>query len=198
MEDQLAILHGLWGEPDGWSFDGHQVRSATRIVPSEAGRRPGRPRTPNGGARPRLLVGGEGSPRAYRLAARYADEFNLSSSAPDAGAGGVRRSSTPHVVAIGRDPAHDAFGDGRRLIGRNEAEMAARLTPAARRSAGKSGDGDLARERREPLDHRHPGRSACDGPAYAEAGVERIKLQDLLPWDLDNIDVMGEVLVGQV
>src|SRR4026207_1304474 len=22
MEDQLAILHGLWGEPDGWSYDG--------------------------------------------------------------------------------------------------------------------------------------------------------------------------------
>jgi len=25
MEDELAILHGLWGEPDGWSFQGHQV-----------------------------------------------------------------------------------------------------------------------------------------------------------------------------
>ena len=23
LEDQLAILHGLWGEPDGWSYDGH-------------------------------------------------------------------------------------------------------------------------------------------------------------------------------
>jgi hypothetical protein len=22
MEDQLAILHGLWGQPDGWSYDG--------------------------------------------------------------------------------------------------------------------------------------------------------------------------------
>jgi alkanesulfonate monooxygenase SsuD/methylene tetrahydromethanopterin reductase-like flavin-dependent oxidoreductase (luciferase family) len=22
LEDQLAILHGLWGEPDGWSFEG--------------------------------------------------------------------------------------------------------------------------------------------------------------------------------
>jgi hypothetical protein len=33
---------------------------------------------------------------------------------------------------------------------------------------------------------------------FADAGVERIMLQDLLPWDLDMIDVMGEVLVGQV
>ena len=33
---------------------------------------------------------------------------------------------------------------------------------------------------------------------YAEAGVERIMLQDFLPWDLDMIDVMGEALVGKV
>ena len=25
MEDQLALLHGLWDEPDGWDFEGHQV-----------------------------------------------------------------------------------------------------------------------------------------------------------------------------
>ncbi|MEA2610250.1 MAG: hypothetical protein QOJ75_2493, partial [Chloroflexota bacterium] len=25
LEDTLAILHGLWGEPDGWSYAGHQV-----------------------------------------------------------------------------------------------------------------------------------------------------------------------------
>ena len=33
---------------------------------------------------------------------------------------------------------------------------------------------------------------------FADAGVERIMLQDFLPWDLDHIDVMGELLVGQV
>ena len=25
VEDQLAVLHGLWGEPDGWSYDGKTV-----------------------------------------------------------------------------------------------------------------------------------------------------------------------------
>ena len=33
---------------------------------------------------------------------------------------------------------------------------------------------------------------------FADAGTQRIMLQDMLPWDLDMIDVMGEVLVGQV
>jgi len=32
----------------------------------------------------------------------------------------------------------------------------------------------------------------------AEAGVERLMLQDFIPWDLDHIDVMGELLIGQV
>ena len=30
---------------------------------------------------------------------------------------------------------------------------------------------------------------------YAEAGVERLMLQDLLPWDLDMIREMGRELV---
>ena len=41
LEDTLAILHGLWGEPDGWSYTGHQVSIEDADVPSEAGRRPG-------------------------------------------------------------------------------------------------------------------------------------------------------------
>ena len=50
MEEQFAVLHGLWGEPDGWSFDGHARPDRGRVVPPEArrrgraGRRPERPR----------------------------------------------------------------------------------------------------------------------------------------------------------
>ena len=33
---------------------------------------------------------------------------------------------------------------------------------------------------------------------FAEAGVERLMLQDFIPRDLDQIDVMGELLIGQV
>jgi hypothetical protein len=52
-------LLGLWGEPDGWSY---QVTGSGRWAvfhprPVDV---PGRPRTPIGGARPRLLIGGRG------------------------------------------------------------------------------------------------------------------------------------------
>ena len=82
LEDQLAILHGLWGEPDGWSFEGHAVTVEDALFRPRPVDVPGRPVGPNGAARPRIITGGQGSPRGLRIAARWADEFNLSSTAP--------------------------------------------------------------------------------------------------------------------
>ncbi len=36
MEDELAILHGLWGEPDGWSYDGPPGHDRGRLVPARS------------------------------------------------------------------------------------------------------------------------------------------------------------------
>src|SRR6476660_2011833 len=83
LEEQFAVFHGLWGEPDGCSFDGKHVRIEDASFHPKPLARPGRPVGPNGAARPRLLAGGEGAPRSLRIAARYADEFNLSSSSPE-------------------------------------------------------------------------------------------------------------------
>jgi alkanesulfonate monooxygenase SsuD/methylene tetrahydromethanopterin reductase-like flavin-dependent oxidoreductase (luciferase family) len=33
---------------------------------------------------------------------------------------------------------------------------------------------------------------------FAEAGVERLMLQDFLPWDLEMVDLMGAELIGKV
>jgi alkanesulfonate monooxygenase SsuD/methylene tetrahydromethanopterin reductase-like flavin-dependent oxidoreductase (luciferase family) len=198
MEDQLAILHGLWGEPDGWSYDGHQVVIRDAEFHPKPVDVPGRPRTAIGGARPRLLVGGQGSPRTYRLAARYADEFNLSSSGPDI-ARGAFDAVDAACRAIGRDPAtmtHSTMAGV--LIGRNEAEMAARLTAAIQASGDDESDGGWLEERLGRWITGTPDEARAMVRRFAAAGVERIMLQDLLPWDLDMIDVMGEVLVGQV
>src|SRR3954471_18522707 len=79
LEEQLQVLLGLWGEPDGWGFQGrHATIEDAQFYPKPAGRA-GRPTLPNGASRPRLLAGGGGSARSIRIAARYVDEFNLSS-----------------------------------------------------------------------------------------------------------------------
>ena len=104
LEDQLAILHGLWGEPDGWSFEGITgIRIEGALFRPRPVDVPGRPTTPIGGKRPRIIVGSSGSPRSYRIAARYADEYNLSSASPDR-ATEVRGKLDEACRAIGRDP----------------------------------------------------------------------------------------------
>ncbi len=197
MEDELAILHGLWGEPDGWSYDGHQVTIRDASFHPKPVDIPGRPRTPLGGARPRLIVGGQGSPRSYRIAARYADEFNLSSAAPDT-ARKAFAAVDAACEAIGRDPAtvaHSAMAGV--LIGRDEGEMADRLGAAAE-AFGAEDDGTWLEERLERWITGTPEQARDGVRRFAAAGVERIMLQDFLPWDLDMIDAIGEVLVGQV
>jgi F420-dependent oxidoreductase-like protein len=198
LEDQLAILHGLWGEPDGWSYDGHRVsvRDA-RFYPKPVDV-PGRPRTPIGGARPRILVGGPGSPRSLRIAARYADEFNLNGSGPERTA--VAFAALDDACrAIGRDPSTLArsvmLGV---LIGRDQSEMDRRVAAAIETFGSGAEDRAWLAERGDRWVTGTPDQAREAVRRFAAVGCERMMLQDLLPWDLDMIDVMGEVLIGQV
>jgi alkanesulfonate monooxygenase SsuD/methylene tetrahydromethanopterin reductase-like flavin-dependent oxidoreductase (luciferase family) len=200
MEDQLEILHGLWGEPDGWSYDG-----ITGIKLKGALFRPrpvdvaGRPRTPVGGARPRIIVGGQGSPRSFRLAARYADEFNLSSASPGK-ALEIKDALDEACAAIDRDPATLARSTmAGVLVGRTADEVATRertLLEAFGPDDIEEGEAWLE-ERRTRWVYGTPDEARAQLHRFAAAGLERIMLQDFLPWDLDMIDVMGEELVGR-
>ena len=194
LEDNLAILHGLWGEPDGWSYDGKQVKIEGALFYPKPVDVPGRPRLPNGAARPRLLVGGGGSPRSMRIAARYADEFNLSSSSPDQ----ARDKYTELAVAcqaIGRDPAtitRSVMAGA--LLGRDKAQLDQRKRALLAAFGDDAGGEDWidAREPRWVLGTPDQGKAMV--ARFAEAGAERIMLQDFLPRDLEMIDLMAEAL----
>jgi alkanesulfonate monooxygenase SsuD/methylene tetrahydromethanopterin reductase-like flavin-dependent oxidoreductase (luciferase family) len=200
LEDQLAILHGLWGEPDGWSFEGITgIRiegSLFRPRPIDA---PGRPTTPIGGHRPRILVGSSGTARSYRLAARYADEYNLSSASP-ARAAEVRGKLDEACRAIGRDPgtlARSAMAGV--LIGRTEAEVKAREQALLAAFGNDADNGeDWLEERLSRWVYGTPDAARAQLQRFADAGIERLMFQDFLPWDLDMIDLIAEELVGRV
>jgi alkanesulfonate monooxygenase SsuD/methylene tetrahydromethanopterin reductase-like flavin-dependent oxidoreductase (luciferase family) len=201
MEDQLAILHGLWGEPDGWSHDGITgIKLNGALFRSRPVDVAGRPRTPVGGARPRIIVGGQGSPRSYRLAARYADEFNLSSSSPDK-AIEVNQALDEACRAIDRDPATLARSTmAGVLVGRDQAEVEARER-ALLELFGPDEFADAEAwldERRNRWVYGTPDQAREQLERFAAAGLERIMLQDFVQWDLDMIDVMWEELVGRV
>jgi len=194
LEEQFAVLHGLWGEPDGWSFRGdHITIEKARFHPKPVVR-PGRPAFPNGAARPRLLAGGEGSPRSLRIAARYADEFNLSSSSPDKARETFARLRAA-CEAIGRDPStmgRSVMAGA--LVGRTDAEVRDRKSALLAAFGDESGGDDWfdAREPRWILGTRDQARAMVT--RFEEAGAERLMLQDFVPRDLDMIDVMAELL----
>jgi alkanesulfonate monooxygenase SsuD/methylene tetrahydromethanopterin reductase-like flavin-dependent oxidoreductase (luciferase family) len=199
MEDQLAVLHGLWTEPDGWSYEGHQVRVDGGFLRPKPVDVPGRPRSATGAVRPRIIVGGEGSPRAFRMAARHADEFNLTSSSPE-------RASERYVAladacrAAGRDPAtitRSAMVGT--IIGADEADVAQRRSALLQAlDVAEDGGSTWYEARRARWILGTPDEARAMVRRFADAGVERLMLQDFLPWDLEMVDLMGAELIGRV
>lgn len=198
MEDQLAVLHGLWTEPDGWFYQGHQIRVEAGFLRPKPVDVPSRPKTATGAVRPRIIVGGEGSPRSFRMAARYADEFNLTSSSPERTA--ARFALLDDACrAAGRDPStitHSAMVGT--MIGADDAEVDRRRDRLLRALGVAEAGGSAwydARKARWILGTPDEARAMVR--RFAEAGVERIMLQDFLPLDLEMVDLMGRELVGK-
>jgi F420-dependent oxidoreductase-like protein len=198
LEEELAILHGLWTEPDGWSFKGrHYAIEDAHFEPKPVDV-PGRPRARNGAVRPRIILGGEGKPRSMRLAARFADEFNVTSSSPDRVADRYARLDA-ECAAIGRDPAtisRSAMVGV--LIGATEADVTRRVAAMMKAVGENSGTEAWLAARRERWIMGTPDDARAMVRRFAEAGAERIMLQDFLPWDLEMVEFMSQELVGKV
>ncbi len=181
LEEELAILRGLWDMPDGWSFEGehYQVRDAIF-----------RPR----GRRPNLIVGGTGRPRSCRLGAQYADEYNISSSNPAE----VREIMARLDAACekqGRDPrtlTRSVMAGV--LVGRDEAEVASRTQAQVAIFGGdEDGAAEWLEARRDRWILGTPDAARARIAEYADTGIGRLLFQDFLPRDLDHIAVMGEL-----
>jgi alkanesulfonate monooxygenase len=194
LEENLEVLLGLWGEPDGWSYEGRHVRIQDAQFYPKPVAVPGRPTLPNGASRPRLLVGGGGTPRSMRIAAKYADEFNLSSSSPD-----VAREKYARLDAAcreaGRDPATMARSTmSGVMIGRDREELRRRQERLLRDFGNADAGEDWFLERRDRWIFGTPDEARAQVERFAEVGTERIMLQDFIPRDLDMIDQMAEFL----
>jgi alkanesulfonate monooxygenase SsuD/methylene tetrahydromethanopterin reductase-like flavin-dependent oxidoreductase (luciferase family) len=189
-----AILHGLWGEPDGWSFEGAHVQIRDAQFYPKPVAAPGRPKLPNGASRPRILVGGGGTPRSMRIAARYADEFNLSSSSPAVAAQKYAELAAA-CEAAGRDPRTMTRSTmAGVLIGRDRDEVLRRQHDLLRDFGNVDAGEEWIQERTDRWIFGTPDEARAQVERFAEAGAERIMLQDFLPRDLKMVELMAEVL----
>jgi len=186
LEEQMAILHGLWTEPDGWSYDGSywQVRGSSRHGEVTRG----------GRRHPHIIFGGKGFGRLARLVARYGDEFNLNSASPDdvpAAYGRVRAA----CEMIGRDPDEIVYSAMTGvLVAESEKDLRTRVADllAALGQSDANGEAWLA-ERRKRWIMGTPDEAHERVRALEAQGTQRIMLQDMLPRDLDQVRLIGRI-----
>ncbi|MEH0937182.1 LLM class F420-dependent oxidoreductase [Micromonospora psammae] len=180
LAEQLAVITGLWETPSGKTFD-----FAGTYYPVTGS--PALPK-PLQQPRPPVLLGGMGPKRTPRLAARYADEFNLPfASVEDSAAqfGRVREA----CAAIGRDSATMRWSNALVLCcGRDDAEVARRAA-AIGREPDELRENGLAGTPAEVVDKI--GR-------YAGVGSERIYLQLLDLADLDHLELVAAEVMPQL
>jgi F420-dependent oxidoreductase-like protein len=175
LEEQLAVITGLWTTPTGepFSYDGRHYP----VTDS-----PGLPKPVQAGGIP-IIVGGTGPKRTPALAARYAAEYNLGFNTVER-----FREQRDLVVAaceaIGRDPATMRFSVATvTCVGADEAEFTRRAAaidrqPDELRTNGVAGTTDQALETLA---------------RWAEAGAERIYLQVLDLADLDHLELLASL-----
>jgi len=180
FEEQLAIITGLWTTPEGKTFS--FAGSYYTLVDSPALPKPAqRPHPP-------VLIGGQGPRRTPRLAAKYADEYNVAFAnlAQTAAAYGRVREA---CAAAGREAGSLVYSAAQVVCcGRDEAEVARRAA-AIGRDVSDLRANELAGTPAEVVDKI--GR-------FAEEGTGRIYLQVLDLHDLDHLELMASEVLPQV
>jgi F420-dependent oxidoreductase-like protein len=186
LEETLTILHGLWEEPDGWSYAGKHWSVVDSMFRPKPVQRP----------RPPIIVGGEGSARGLRIAARYADEFNITDTNRSVI---VERYAALDAAcrAIGRDPKSIVrsamIGT---LIGRDAAELTGRKAAIlAGFAIAEDGEAWFAKHELNWIIGT-PARAREQVAELAAIGVERLIFQDFVPRDLAMIDLLGREVIA--
>ncbi len=179
LEEQLAVITGLWSTPPGerFSFAGRHYRLQDSPALPRPAQAPGPP----------IIVGGGGAVRTPRLAASYANEFNMPFSSV-ADTGGQYDRVKAACEAAGRDPASMVFSAAQVVCcGRNEPEIAKRAA-----AIGRAAD-----ELRQNGLCGTPDEVVTKLATFAAAGAGRIYLQVLDLHDPEHLALLGEEVLPQ-
>ena len=179
LEEQLEIVTGLWATDAGKTFDFEGEHYQLKDSPGLP--KPAQAKIP-------VLIGGHGASRTPRLAARYADEFNMPfSSVEDT----ERQFGRVRAAAEKAGRAADAITYSSALVvcvGKDDQEVARRAA-AIGREVDELKENGLAGTPAEVVEKI--GR-------YAEAGSTRFYLQVLDLHDLDHLELISAEVQSQL
>jgi F420-dependent oxidoreductase-like protein len=180
LEEQLAIITGLWDTPAGqrFSFAGKFYPVTDSPALPKPVQRP----------HPPVLIGGRGPRRTPQLTARYADEYNVPFVDVEQTGAAFGRIREACQVA-GRDPGSLVYSAAQTVCcGRDEAELARRATAIG---------WDLATQRADGLVGT-PDEIVDRIGTFAELGATRIYLQVMDLHDLDHLELIASEVMPQV
>jgi F420-dependent oxidoreductase-like protein len=179
LEEQLAIVTGLWGTKSGKTFSHHGTHYD--LTDSPALPKPAQAKIP-------VLVGGHGAARTPRLTAQYADEFNMPfSSVEDT----ERQFGRVRAAAEQAGRKADELTYSNALVvcvGKDDQELGRRAAAIGREVDELKANG-LAGSPAEVVEKI--GR-------YAEVGSQRIYLQILDLDDLDHLELISSQVQSQL
>ncbi|MCX5375293.1 LLM class F420-dependent oxidoreductase [Streptomyces sp. NBC_00091] len=179
LEEQLAIVTGLWATEPGATFDYRGTHY--QVENSPALPKPAQAKVP-------VLIGGHGARRTPRLAARYADEFNM----PFASVEDSRRQFARVKAAAadaGRKAEELVYSNALVVcVGKDDAEVARRAAAIGRevdelKANGLAGSPDEVVEKLG---------------TYAAIGSSRVYLQLLDLDDLDHMELISARVLSQL
>ncbi|MBA2952002.1 LLM class F420-dependent oxidoreductase [Streptomyces himalayensis] len=179
LEEQLAVVTGLWSTEVGesFSYDGEYYQ----LTDSPALPKPAQAKVP-------VLIGGHGATRTPRLAAEYADEFNMpfaSIEDSERQFGRVRAAAE----AAGRKGSDLVYSNALVVcVGKDDSEVARRAAAIGREVDELKANG-LAGSPAEVVDKL--GR-------YAAIGSQRVYLQILDLDDLDHLELISSQVMSQL
>lgn len=179
LEEQLEIVTGLWATEPGETFDFHGKHYG--LSKSPALPKPAQAKIP-------VLIGGHGATRTPRLAARYADEFNMPfGSVEDSEAQFGRVRAAAEEAGRGADAI--TFSNALVVcVGKDDQEVARRAAVIGREVDELKANG-LAGTPAEVVDKI--GR-------YAAVGSRRVYLQVLDLDDLDHLELISAQVQSQL
>jgi F420-dependent oxidoreductase-like protein len=180
LDEQLAIITGLWGTPAGskFSYEGAYYQVTESPALPKPVQRP----------RPPVIIGGHGPRRTPALAAKYADEFNIAFSNVDEVAAQFGRVRDA-CAAAGRDAGSLVYSAAQVVCcGKDEATLARRAAAIGRdvadlRASGLAGS---------------PAEIVAKLGTFAEAGTQTMYLQVLDLSDLDHLADLADQVLPQV
>ena len=180
LEEQLAIVTGLWDTPLGetYSFQGKAYQLENSPALPKPAQRP----------HPPIIVGGGGPKRTPRLAAQYADEFNVGFRPLEETVAGFERVRAA-AAELGRDPQSIVCSiASTTVVGKDDAQVARRAEASGvplewLRANGYAGS---------------PAEVVDTLGRFREAGATRVYLQIQDLSDLDHLELIAAEVAPQL